>query len=168
MDSKTFTNVKRSGSLRSTIGVHMRQFLTPVIAGMVALLISSAGHAEIKTEVTEYKQGGTSLQGFLAYDASVKGKRPAILIVHDWMGMGDYVKDRAKEFASKGYVAFAVDIYGKDGQPKDQKEAASTAGKYKDNRKLMRERAKAAFDLVKAKSFVDGNKIVAIGYCCRT
>jgi dienelactone hydrolase len=121
--------------------------------------------AEIKTEVVEYKQGGTALEGFIAYDSDMKGKRPVIMIVHDWMGMGDYVKNRAKELAGKGYVAFAMDIYGKGNVPKNPQEASQQASKYKDNRKLMRDRAKAGFDFIKAKPYVDSGKMVAIGYC---
>lgn len=135
-----------------------------MIAAMVVLSGLSA-QAEIKTEVVEYKQGGNTLEGFIAYDASVKTKRPVILIIHEWTGLGDYVKGRAKELAEKGYVAFAMDIYGKGVRPTDPKEAAKEAGKYKDNRKLMRERAKAGFDFIKKEPFVDTNKIVAMGYC---
>jgi dienelactone hydrolase len=136
-----------------------------IFLGLFVLGCAFSAHAEIKTEVVEYKQGGTPLEGFIAYDTAAKGKRPVILIVHDWMGMTDYVKNRAKEFAAKGYVAFAVDIYGKTSQPKNEGEAAKLAGKYKDDRKLMRERAKAGYDLIKSKSYADGNKVVAMGYC---
>jgi dienelactone hydrolase len=132
---------------------------------LIFSLSSLIAHAEIKTEVVDYKQGGTALQGFIAYDTSIKGKRPVILITHDWMGMTDNVKNRAKEFAGKGYVAFAIDIYGKDSQPKNAQEAGALAGKYKENRKLMRERAKAAYDWVKNKSYADNSKMIAIGYC---
>ncbi|HEY8272249.1 MAG TPA: dienelactone hydrolase family protein [Pseudobdellovibrionaceae bacterium] len=121
--------------------------------------------AEVKTEVVEYKQDGTTLEGFLAYDPSFKGPHSAILIVHEWTGLGDYVKGRAKELAAKGYVAFALDIYGKGVRPALPKEAAKEAGKYKENRKLMRERAKAGYDFIKAQPFVDSSKIIAMGYC---
>ncbi|RYZ81043.1 MAG: hypothetical protein EOP06_24190, partial [Proteobacteria bacterium] len=88
----------------------------------IVFLFTIISKAEVKTEVVDYKQGSTALQGFVAYDTAAKGKRPVIIIVHDWMGMTDNVKNRAKEFAAKGYVAIAADIYGKDAQPKDQKE----------------------------------------------
>lgn len=120
--------------------------------------------AEVKTEVVEYKQGGTTLEGFVAYDSSIKGKRPVILIIHEWTGLGDYVKGRAKELAEKGYVAFAVDIYGKGIRPQPP-EAGKEAGKYKENRKLMRERAKAGYDFIKNKPYADASKMVAMGYC---
>lgn len=135
-----------------------------ILLSLSILFGAFMAHAEIKTEVVEYKQAGTTLEGFVAYDASVKGKRPVILIVHEWTGLGDYVKRRAKELAEKGYVAFAMDIYGKGVRPSVQ-DAAKEASKYKDNRKLMRERAKAGFDFIKAKPYADASKIVAMGYC---
>ncbi|MGZ3742943.1 MAG: dienelactone hydrolase family protein [Pseudobdellovibrionaceae bacterium] len=121
--------------------------------------------AEIKTEAVEYKQGGTTLEGFLAYDSSVKTPRPAIMIIHEWTGLGDYVKGRAQEMAKKGYVAFALDIYGKGIRPPLPKDAAKEAAKYKEDRKLMRERAKAGYDFIKAQPFVDPTKVIAMGYC---
>ena len=69
--------------------------------------------AEIKTEVVEYQQGATTLEGFVAYDANVTGQRPVIVIVHQWMGLTDYEQKRAEMLAGLGYVAFCADIYGK-------------------------------------------------------
>src|SRR5579872_2394080 len=73
--------------------------------------------AELKTKVVEYKDGGTTLEGYLAYDDSVQGKRPGILVVHEWNGLGHYAKGRAEQLAKLGYVAFAADIYGKGIRP---------------------------------------------------
>lgn len=133
--------------------------------GLTVLLSAFVARAEIKTETVEYKQGDTTLEGYVAYDSRIKGKRPVIMIVHEWTGLGDYVKGRAKELAAKGYVAFAMDIYGKGVRPPQGKEAATEAKKYKDNRKLMRDRAQAGFDYIKAKPYVDSSKMVAMGYC---
>ena len=79
--------------------------------------------AAIKTEVVEYKDGDTALEGFLAYDDAKTKPRPGVLLIHDWMGVGDYAKSRAKQLAELGYVAFAADIYGKGVRPADPKEA---------------------------------------------
>jgi dienelactone hydrolase len=135
------------------------------LIGVFMALQAATAQAKVKTEVVEYKQDGTTLEGFLAYDTALKGKRPVIMIVHEWTGLGDYVKGRAKELAAKGYVAFALDIYGKGVRPTDPQEAAKESAKYKENRKLMRERAQAGYDFIKAKSFVDPNKMVSMGYC---
>jgi dienelactone hydrolase len=135
------------------------------ILGSILLFSGFFAHAEIKTEVVEYKQGKTVLEGFVAYDAAVKGKRPVILIVHEWTGLGEYAKNRAKQLAEKGYVAFAMDIYGKGVRPSSPDEAGKEAGKYKENRKLMRERAKAGLDFIKTRPYADVSKVVAMGYC---
>lgn len=81
--------------------------------------------AEIRTEVVEYKEGDTVLEGYLAYDDAIKGKRPGVLIVHEWMGINQYVKRRAEQLAKLGYIAFAADIYGKGIRPKNRDEAAA-------------------------------------------
>ena len=128
-------------------------------------LVTIMAHAEVHTEAVAYKQGDTALEGYLAYDTAVQGKRPGVLIVHDWMGPGKFSNGRAEELAKLGYVAFAVDIYGKDVRPKDPKEAGVQAGKFKGDRKLLRERVLAGLEVLKARDNVDATKIAAIGYC---
>src|SRR5690606_30406202 len=88
-----------------------------------------------------------------------------VLIVHDWMGPSDFTRDRARELAKLGYVAFAADIYGKDVRPKDQKQAAAEAGKYKKDRALFRRRLAAGLEALKKAETADGSKLAAIGYC---
>ena len=105
--------------------------------------------AEIRTEVVEYKEGDTVLEGYLAYDDAIKGKRPGVLIVHEWMGINQYVKRRAEQLAKLGYIAFAADIYGKGIRPKNRDEAAAEAKKYKENRKLMQARVVAGLNILK-------------------
>lgn len=119
----------------------------------------------VKTENVDYKDGKTTLEGFLAYDESIKGPRPAVLIVHQWMGLSDHEKATAQKLAEKGYVALAVDIYGKGVRPGSTDEAGKLAGEYKGNTKLFRGREKAAIDFIKKNKMVDAKKIVIIGYC---
>ncbi|MDD4955692.1 MAG: dienelactone hydrolase family protein [Candidatus Omnitrophica bacterium] len=121
--------------------------------------------ANIHTETVEYKQGNTVLQGYLAYDDTLKDKAPAVLIVHEWTGIGPYVKKRAEQLASLGYVAFAIDIYGKGIRPKNKEGAEIQAAIYRSNRKLMREHAQAGLEQIKKYNFVDTKRIAAIGYC---
>lgn len=135
------------------------------ILALFVFFYTLASFAEIKTEVVEYKQGKTTLEGFLAYDAAITGKKPVVLIVHEWTGLGEYSKKRAREMAEKGYVAFALDIYGKGVRPTTPEEAGKESNIYKENRKLMRERAKAGLDYIKTRSFADSSKVVAMGYC---
>jgi dienelactone hydrolase len=119
----------------------------------------------MRTESVVYKQGGVKLEGYLAYDDSIKGNRPAVLIVHEWTGIGDYVKRRAEQLAEEGYIAFAADIYGQGIRPKDRTEAAKQAGIYRADRALMRARVKAGLDQLKKNKLTDINRIAAIGYC---
>ncbi len=121
--------------------------------------------AKIKTEVVDYADGKTKLEGFIAYDDSIKGKRPAVLLVHDWMGLGEDTKARAIQVAQLGYVAFAADIYGKGVRPQGNEEAAKISSSFKDNRAALRTRAQAGFDWIKENKSVDASKIIAIGYC---
>lgn len=136
-----------------------------LIVILSALLCSGFARAAIHTEAVEYKQGDTTLEGFLAYDDSIKGARPGVLIVHQWKGLTDYEKKRAEMLAQLGYVAFAVDIYGKDIRPKNSQEAGVQAGKYKGNRELLRARVNAGLDALRKQSQVDPKRIAAIGYC---
>jgi dienelactone hydrolase len=121
--------------------------------------------AEIKTETVEYKHGETVLEGVHVYDDSAQGKRPGVLIVHQWKGLGPYEKERGQMLAKLGYNVFAVDIYGQGVRPNNPKDAGALAGKYKADRVLLRERVKAGLDALKKDERTDEKKIAAIGYC---
>jgi dienelactone hydrolase len=128
-------------------------------------LLSVPAFSAIKTEVIEYKDGDTTLEGFLAYDDSKTGPRPGVLVIHDWTGLQDYAKERAKMLAELGYVAFAADIYGKGVRPTDPKECAVMSGKYKSDLPLLRQRVKLGYEQLKKQPQVQADKIAAIGYC---
>src|SRR5665213_999127 len=136
-----------------------------LISTFLIMATLSAAHAKIHTETVDYKQGDTTLEGFLAYDDSISGKRPGILVVHQWFGLTDYEKRRATMLAQLGYIAFCADIYGKDNQPKNVREAGALAGKYKSDRALLRARVNAALDVLEKNKFVDTKRVAAIGYC---
>src|SRR5471030_2973872 len=108
-----------------------------LLSAILVLLCAMTTRAAIHTETIDYKQGDTTLEGFLAYDDSISGKRPGVLVVHQWLGLTDYEKMRAKMLAQLGYVAFCADIYGKGNRPKDAGEAGTMAGKYKNDRTLL-------------------------------
>src|SRR5438045_3079657 len=132
---------------------------------LLGVFCAVATSAQIHTELIEYKHGDTPLEGYLAYDTATKRKRPGILIVHQWKGLSDYEKKRAEMLAKLGYVAFALDIYGKGVRPTDTKDAASEAGKYKNNRELLRARAQAGLAVLQKQEMADSKRIAAIGYC---
>ena len=130
-----------------------------------SLFLSQTAYGALVTQTIEYKQADTTLEGYLAYDDSVSGKRPAVIVVHEWKGLDDYAKMRAVKLANLGYVAFAADIYGKGVRPKNHQEAGTISGAYKKDRNLMRERGKAAYDYLRNHELVDPARIAAIGYC---
>ena len=132
---------------------------------LMMLCLAVTTEAAVRTVVVEYKQGDTVLEGYLAWDDATNILRPAVLVVHEWTGLGPYVKKRAEMLAELGYVAFAADIYGKGVRPASPAEAGKTAGIYKNDRSLMRARAKAGLDTLKDQKFVDPKRLAAIGYC---
>ncbi len=107
-----------------------------ILSATVAAVCAASVHAAIHTQTIEYKQGDTTLEGFVAYDDAIKGTRPGVLVVHQWMGLTDYEKHRAEMLAQLGYVAFCADIYGKGVRPQNTQEAGALAGKYKGDRQL--------------------------------
>jgi dienelactone hydrolase len=100
-----------------------------LIFALLVLLCAMKTQAAVHTETVEYKQGDTTLEGFLAYDDSISGKRPGVLVVHQWLGLTDYEKRRATQLAQLGYVAFCADIYGKDSVRKDVQRSRRAGGK---------------------------------------
>jgi len=136
-----------------------------LLSVIAVLLCVMKTQGAIHTETVDYQQGGATLEGYLAYDDSISGKRPGVLIVDQWMGITDTEKMRAKMLAQMGYVAFCADIYGKGVRPTTVQEAGAQAGKYKGNRQLLRARVNAALDELKSNDLVDTNRVAAIGYC---
>jgi len=134
---------------------------------MMAILAAAAttAGAALRSQAVEYKQGDTVLEGYVAWDDSVQGKRPGVLVVHDWMGAGPFGNGKCDQLAKLGYVAFAADIYGKGVRPANAQEAGLEAGKYKKDRALLRARATAALQALRANPLVDPKRVAAIGFC---
>ena len=125
-----------------------------------------SARAQMHVQMVQYHDGDTLLEGCLTYDDSIiKGKRPGVLVVHQWMGLSDYEKKRADMLAKLGFNVFAVDIYGKGVRPKDTKEAGVLAGKYKADRELLRRRVNAGLEVLQKSEFTDPKRIAAVGYC---
>jgi dienelactone hydrolase len=119
----------------------------------------------IKTQFIEYREGDTVCEGYLAYDDAKSGKRPGVLVAHEWNGCGEYMHKRCAMLAELGYVAFAVDVFGKGNRAKTYPECESISKPYYADRDLTRRRAKAGLDVLAKQPNVDASKIAAIGYC---
>ncbi len=133
------------------------------LVGMI--LMSCPAFAALQHQAVEYSQDGVVMEGYVVYDDALTGKRPGVLVVHEWKGLNDYAKHRADMLAELGYVAFAADIYGKGVRPQTNEEAGAEAGKYKKDRILLRSRVNAALTALKGNALVDDKQIAAIGYC---
>jgi dienelactone hydrolase len=126
---------------------------------------STSAFAGIQTEEVAYSSGGAKLKGYLAYDESVKGKRPGVLVVHEWWGHNDHARDRARMLAKLGNTALAVDMYG-DGKfaehPKKAGEFMNAAfADWEDSQAKFN----AAKNLLQSHATVDPKRIASIGFC---
>jgi dienelactone hydrolase len=131
---------------------------------LLATSLVTGANAALVEKAIIYQQGGATLEGFHVYDDAVAGKRPAVLVIHQWTGLTEYEKRRSRMLAELGYNVFAADIYGQGIRPQPP-EAGKEAGKFKGDRTLYRARLTAALDWLKADERTDKSKVAAIGYC---
>jgi dienelactone hydrolase len=130
-------------------------------------LLTAIPHAlaAVKTQEVSYTSGGVTMKGYVAYDDAVKGKRPGVLVVHEWWGNNDYARKRARMLAELGYTALSVDMYG-DGKTADHKDdAAALATQVAKDMPVAKARFEAGMKALKKQKTVDSNRIAAIGYC---
>lgn len=130
----------------------------------IALLLMPLASAQLRMENIVYRHGDVVLEGYLACGAGEE-RRPGVLVIHEWRGLGEYAKRRARMLAELGYVAFAADIYGQGIYAEDNDKAAQLATIYKSDRNLLRARARAGLQVLREHRLVDPKQIAAIGYC---
>jgi len=130
-----------------------------------ALLASSSAWAKVTAREVEYRAGDTVLKGYLAENRSLKGKRPAVLVVHEWWGHNEYARKRARMLAELGYVALAVDMFGEGKTAKHPEDAGKFAAEAMKNKAVGEARFNAALDYIRQQTNVDPARIAAIGYC---
>lgn len=121
----------------------------------------------MQTKLIDYETQGFVMEGFLAIGDSTQELQPLILIVHDWSGHGEFVQDKAKYFAKQGFVAFAVDLYGKGrrGSDTDKSINQRLLADLMNDRSAIVTRLQAAIDCALANAPVDPSKMLAIGFC---
>jgi len=118
-----------------------------------------------KEENITYEGDSTSMNGYVVYDESSDKKRPAVLVVHEWWGLNDYPKMRARELAKLGYVAFAIDIYGNGKTADNPDSAGKYAMPFYQSPQKTKARIDAAIAKIKTYPRVDASNIAAVGYC---
>jgi dienelactone hydrolase len=124
----------------------------------------TADDSVVGEEIT-YEGGGVKMKGYLAYDKSIEGKRPGVLVVHEWWGHNDYARNRAKQLAKLGYTALAVDMYGDGKQAAHPDDAKKFMMEVVGNMDSAKNRFEAAMELLEKHETVDPDKLAAIGYC---
>jgi dienelactone hydrolase len=129
------------------------------------MLWSLSAYAAVQEEAITYKDGDTTMRGFIVYDDAQKGRRPGILVVHEWWGITQHIRDTARELAGKGYTAFIVDMYGEGKTAEDPKTAGQLAGSVRKNPQVQRSRFEAARAQLVKHPTVDAKRIGAIGFC---
>ncbi len=161
MDSRLPNNPAPCNARRGATGV-TRQLA--VAAVLVTVAASSAAGA-VKTREITYSQDGTTLKGMMAWDDAKAGKRPGVLVVHEWWGMNDHARNAARKLAEAGYVGFALDMYGNGKTTTHQHDAEAMMNAAMKDPAVIAARFNSALAQLKQDPHVDPTKIAAIGYC---
>jgi len=140
-----------------------------MLVGVAAILFALAGAGIAKPKIegkpVEYTAGGVTLKGYLAYDENMKGKRPGVLVVHEWWGQNEYIRKRARMLAELGYTALALDMYGEGKMASHPDDAGKFSSEVMKNFPVAKDRFLAAVEFLKKQPTVDPSNIAAIGYC---
>ncbi|MCO6059203.1 dienelactone hydrolase family protein [Pseudomonas sp. MOB-449] len=137
------------------------------VALLLALLLGAGlAQAEIKTVELPYQgPDGMPLIGYFAYDDAIAGKRPGVVVVHEWWGLNDYAKRRARDLAALGYSALAIDMYGEGKNTEHPADAIGFMNAAMASAPAAKARFLAGLDLLKAQPQTDASKLAAVGYC---
>lgn len=138
---------------------------TKILITLLLAAVASPLWAAVVGNEVAYRSDDTLMKGYLAYDDAIKGKRPGILVVHEWWGHNDYARSRARQLAELGYTALAVDMYGDGKQATHPADAGKFSGELRQNMPVAEARFKAALHLLRDQPTVESEQIGAIGYC---
>lgn len=136
-----------------------------ISAAMFAMLAATQALAAIKEEAVTYKDGEATMKGFIVYDDAVKGKRPGIILVHEWWGVTKHTHTEARRFAEQGYTAFIADMYGDAKTADNPKDAGALSGAVRKDPAVMQSRFDAAMAALEKNPTVDAGRIGAMGFC---
>lgn len=144
----------------------MNQLMILLVSLMAyASIGATSSFGAVRLDPVEYKLGQTTYKGFVAFDDAASGKRPGVLVVHEWWGCNEYAQTRARMLAELGYVAIAVDMYGAGQTTTSPEEAGKLAGAVYADPKAMRALINGWLGVLKARPEVDPSRTGAIGYC---
>lgn len=143
----------------------MRRLIRSLLPALMVLATAVPANAKLQTSTVRYNDGDVQLQGYFYWDDAFSGKRPGVMVVHEWWGLTDYVRKRAQMLAKLGYVAFAADMYGKDKITEHASQASEWSKQITSNIDLWQKRALLGLDVMRTHELVDGTRTAAIGYC---
>lgn len=135
---------------------------------IVALAVASSlgtAQAAIREEPVTYKAGDVTLKGLVVYDAAAKGRRPGVIVVHEWWGITAHVRGEARNLARQGYTAFVADMYGEGRTADNPKDAGALMESVLMDFAAMQARFDAAKSALSRHPTVDAKRIAAIGFC---
>jgi dienelactone hydrolase len=138
---------------------------TIVLGALCAIAMVASAKAEVKEEAVTYTDGKTTMKGFVVYDTAVTGKRPGIVMVHEWWGITPHIHTEAKRFAQEGYTVFIADMYGDAKTADSPKDAGGLSGGVMKDPAAMESRFKAAQAELSKNATVNPQQIGAVGYC---
>jgi dienelactone hydrolase len=136
-----------------------------MMAALCAVAMAASARAAVKEEPATYQDGGTTMKGFVVYDDAIQGKRPGIVMVHEWWGITKHIRNEAQAFARQGYTAFIADMYGDTRTADNPKDAGALSGSVMKDPKVMEARFNAARTQLAQHATVDPAHIGAVGYC---
>jgi len=152
-------NLLKEGTMKGFTVIMLILLLMLGVAGVLYATPKIIGQS------VDYASQGATLKGYLAFDESIEGKRPGVLVVHEWWGLNEYARKRAQMLAELGYIALAVDMYGDGKTAMHPDDAGKFSSELMKNFDVAKTRFLAALDFLKQQPMVDQKKIAAIGYC---
>jgi dienelactone hydrolase len=137
-----------------------------LLIALTLMCLAGLAQAEVKTRTLDYQAAdGTKLVGYYAYDDAIKGPRPGVVVVHEWWGLNDYAKRRARDLAALGYSAMAIDMYGEGKNTEHPKDAMAFMTAATKDAAASAKRFDAGLEQLKKQPETNPQKIAAIGYC---